>query len=551
VPFDPMSKNYRTFLSSGRLSGLGLFLLAALTPSRAFADEPIQPTEPRVLRDTSVDLLNIADAFDDEDDFDLNLRLGFEHEQRSADIHRETSIAQPGLSSGGYTSDALRVGTYHESTERLLPEINIGVLPDLALKVRMPVILANNRSINNQGPAGSSSLATAGLLGEKLFEVPFTSPTRSGIEYLAVGGDLALMNQFRNPSQPTWVIGVEGRFNVSEAMHACNKNPESGEESCAYPADINRNGTNDPLGAAYGNIAGDPEGDFTGGRGPGVSRGTTAFEGHAYVSKRLKYIEPYSGVSALVEFPMASSDYGNITIEGAPVNHPPLRGTVTAGLVVVPWEVPEKYQRISIDFRVRGTYVSEGRDYSELFDALGSSNASSLRQRNFSSYTVNQVGGVIDPNTPSVVDTASNPVYFTGITDVQQHGDYNFSGQFTWMAGKYVQFDLGANLRVVQAHYITFDQACNPDVLKAAADVTGAVDNATANAAGVALGGPCNRQTGTTTTTINGQPAEIPEWTATGVPNPEYRKVINEPGHRYKVDTSFGFSAWLKASVMF
>ncbi|HSC86010.1 MAG TPA: hypothetical protein VLC09_02020 [Polyangiaceae bacterium] len=499
--------------------------------STARADEPRHRAEPKVLHDTAIDLLDVADAFDVDDDFDLNLRLGFEHEERSAPIRRES--AQPVMASGGYTSDLLDVATYNESTERLIPQIDIGLLPELALKVRMPVILANNRSLaDRNGSAANSSNANVGLLGEQLFQVPFQSPTRSGIEYLAVGLDLGIMSQFRNPQQPNWVIGIEGRFNVSDPMHACNRSPAEGQVACAYPSDINRNGTADPLGPEYGPVAGASEGNFTGGRGPGVSRGTTGLEAHAYVSKRLAYIEPYSGVSALFEFPTGGSDFGSQDLKTVLANHPPVRGTVTVGLAVIPWEQPEKFQRISFDFRVRGTYVSEGRDYSELFDALGSSAAGSLRSANFAEYMPNLApNGEPNPWVPSVVDPNSERVFFSGITGIQGHGDYDFRAQFTWQAGEYVKFDLGGTMRVIQAHDITFDQACTPTF---PADAT--------------LAGPCKYQSGSTT---NDNGDQVPEWQALGAPNPNFRQVINEPGRRYKVDTSFGFGGFIRASVMF
>src|SRR5690606_5071264 len=152
-------------------------------------------------------------------------------------------------------------------------------------------------------------------------------------------------------------------------MHACNANPAPGQVKCAYPADINRNGRRDSDIVAEHPDAGDIplEGSFSGDRDPGVSRGTTALELHTYVSKRVKYVEPYGGFSALLEFQNDSSDYGATDLEGSLVNRPPLRGSMIAGLEVIPWEVREKFQRISFDFRFTGTYVSEGRDYSELF----------------------------------------------------------------------------------------------------------------------------------------------------------------------------------------
>jgi hypothetical protein len=499
----------------------------------ALAEEPRLPTEPSVLRDTSVDILDVADAFDGPDMFDFSLRLSFDHESRSAPIRRETNISQPGLTTGGYINDTMDVATYYESTQRLVPDFTVGLYHDLALSLRLPVILSNRRRLDERGDSASQPATTAGLSGEQLFSPDFNSPTRSGIEYFAVGLDWGIMNQFRNPARPNWVIGVEGRFNVSEPMHACNDNPKQGQVKCAYESDINRNGKADPLsGDEYQDLAGEDEGNFSGDRSPGVSRGTTGLEAHAYVSKRLRYIEPYTGVAALFEFQGKNTAYGPFNLEGTLVNHPPLRGTMIAGLAVIPWEQPEMYRRISFDFRVRATYVSEGRDYSELFDALGSSDAQSLRSPNFTSYTANVPDNVdsIDPEAPSVVDPSSNRVHFTGLTDVQQHGDYEVRAQFTWQASRYVKFDLGGAWRVIQEHFITFDQACNPDVTRQ-----------------VVRSGPCKLDDTTSAEAADGNVA----WKAGGLPNPHHRKVINDPGQRFAVDTSHGIRAWVRASVLF
>lgn len=508
-----------------------MLALASTLTGAVQAEEPRHPTEPTVMSDTAVDLLEVPDAFDVGDPFDVDLRLSFAHENRSAGITRESSNADQ--TAGGYRGADLPVGTYYESTQRLIPEIRVGLLREFALHVALPIILANNRSVHEEGASGLG--AFEGLPGEALFALPFDAPTRSGIEHLAIGADMALMNQFRNPALPTWVVGIEGRFNVSEPMHACNANPAAGQQSCAYPADIDRDGDNDPLGADFdapltggGSLADEPEGNFVGGRGPGVSRGTNAIAGHAYVSRRLKYVEPYTGIRALAEFQNSSSDYGPTDLLGVLVNHPPLRGTVVAGVAIVPWEQPEKFARVSIDLRVEGTYVSEGRDYSELFDALGSSAARSLRYPNFSEYRQNSLpSGQPDPINPSVVNADSRRVNFTGITDVQQHGDYKLSARFTWQAGQYVRFDVGAAWRIIQGHFITMDQACSPSPLTPVAEA-----------------GPCKINT-------SANAGEAPSWSASGLPNADYRAVINAPGRRYHVDTSHGFNFWLRASVLF
>ena len=121
----------------------------------------------------------------------------------------------------------------------------------------------------------------------------------------------------------------------------------------------------------------------------------------------------------------------------------------------------------------------------------------------------------------SVVDAESNKVYFTGITDVQAHGDYKLSASFTFQAGAYVKFNLRAAYGITQGHFITFDQACNPNF-------TGDL-----GAAGSCKTGGEGQQT------------------ATGIPNPNFRKGINDTGRRFRVDNSSNIDAWLNASVMF
>jgi hypothetical protein len=476
----------------------GLGLAAALGASVAGADEP------------------------------RKLSLGYQHSWKTGKIRRETSIRQNGLSSGGYTSDALNIAEYKETTSRLNTRADIGLYRDIALIIRVPIILANDRELEGlDGSAEQQSLNIAGFPGEQLFRLPFKSPTRSGVEYLAVGLDFGVMNQARDSTKPSWVLGLEGRFSVAEPMHACNQNPaklnvNAAEQQvkCAEPSDVNRNGVLDQPDP--GEIQLEGKG---GTRDAGVSRGTTALELHTFLSKRIKYIEPYGGFRALFEFQNDSSDFGQTDLKGSLVNHPPLVGSMILGLNVIPWELRDQFQRVNFDFRFTGTYVSEGRDYSELFDALGSSDAQSLRMPLYSDYQANPeyIPGQSGPEVPpSIANPNSQKVYFTGLTDVQQHATLAFTGSFTWQAGEYVKFNVGGGYTLVQPHFITFDQACNPDF-----------DN------DLGKSGPCR------TGALSGQPRP------TGIPNPNYRAVINAPGRRFRVDDSNTWDVWLNATVMF
>jgi hypothetical protein len=514
----------------------GLGLASALTlligTDGARADEPRKVGEPNPMREPT-ELVQVVDAFDEDDPFDLHLTLGYQHSWRSGNIRRESGIAQPGLSVGGFTSDDMNVARWTETTSRLNVGAQLGLFKDIALSIRLPVILGRDSKLEGlDGSENRQSTVLAGAPGEQLFRLPFQSPTRSGIEYLAVGLDFGIFNQYRDHTKPTWVVGFEGRFNVSEPMHACNPDARqlnsfgaAQQVDCAYPSDINRNGRNGefPSGIPGSATASSLEGDFNGKQKPGVGRGTTAVQVHTYFSRRIKYVEPYAGFRALFEFANESSEYGRTDFKGSLVNSPPIRGTMLLGLTVYPWEVRDQHQRIAVDFRFAGTYVSEGRDYSPLFDALGSSDARSMRLPNPAEYQC--AGGTSGPTCPSIANPNSPRVFNTGLIDVQQHGVYTFSTQFTWHAGEYVKFNFGGGYTLIQSHFIGFDQACNPEFSDS-----------------VGKAGPCSFSQNADGTGTK---------TATGIPNPNYRAVVNAPGRRFKLDDAGGFDAWLNATLMF
>jgi len=330
-----------------------------------------------------------------------------------------------------------------------------------------------------------------GPTGTPLFTVPFTSPTRSGIHYFAVGLNWAPVNQQRDWSKPTWALGVEGRFGVGDPLHACDATG-GGTPRCPDPA-----GT----GAQ---------------RTPGMSRAMYSLDARTVISRRFGYVEPYTGIDALFEFPRSDSDFGTTNARGVLVSTPPIVGTFTIGLEVIPWERREQFQRLVFDVRVQGIYNSPGREYSELFDALGSTTAPTLRNPN-------PGGWMPDPANPtggSVADPNSQKVYFTGITDQAGYGAFAAQASVTWMAGEYVKFNLGGGVRVNQAHVITAADPCNPNVTS---DIT--------------TSGPCR--------TIGTPPQ------ATGVPDPNYRAVLDTPGRRFSVDNTVIGQLMLSGTVMF
>src|SRR5262245_8217218 len=103
-----------------------LAIAGAFAPGQASADEPRLVTEPTVMREPS-EIVQVADAFDDDDLFDLHLSLGYQSTWNNARIYRENAIRQPGLSTGGYTTSNLNVAKYEQRTTRLNTRADIGI----------------------------------------------------------------------------------------------------------------------------------------------------------------------------------------------------------------------------------------------------------------------------------------------------------------------------------------------------------------------------------------------------------------------------------------
>jgi hypothetical protein len=232
-------------------------------------------------------------------------------------------------------------------------------------------------------------------------------------------------------------------------------------------------------------------------------------------SRRFGYVEPYSGFWLQADFPTGDSDLGKWN----PVNNlertPPLLGTFALGLEVIPYERREQFQRLTADFRFRGTYHSLGRDYSELFDALGSSQAVSLRTPNPSRWSA-PMGG----SAPSVPAPGYERIYFTGVTEEQSYGSFTLSASATWQAGQYIKFTAGSAFTYAQPHLVTAADSCNPSIL----------DSGQA--------GPCR------SSAAGGTQVQ-------GVPNPDHHDIIDLPGHRFSVDDTTIVDLYVMGTVMF
>jgi hypothetical protein len=469
---------------AGPTALLGAALAAFGGPLGAQADDDAL----RLMAETT-SFTDVADAFDDDDPFDLNLHLEFVRSQTDARIQRE--VATPGALPG--RPNYVDIADARHLVNTLVLGADVGLWHDLALYARLPLVLSDERSL--RGLVNTP----ADVLASLPFSVPFTSPTRSGLDSLHLGAAWAITNQFRSPSSPTWVLMLEGRFALGPALRPCSSG------TLTSPLDPTNSGT---CRSSYG-MDGAPRYDSG---GPGVSRGTNGLRIETRASRRFRYVEPYAGLAFQIEWPAASERLfvpsGNIA--GVVNTIPPILGTATAGVAIVPWEHRGRYQRFVIDARAIFTYVSEGRNWSPLFDALGTSSSRGLTDPRCE----------IDPGAAGC--SPANPQwaalrkgYFYGLTDEQAHARLGGRVAVEMQAARYVRFSVAAGLFYTTAHLLTFADACNPNI---------------------------DPQPG-----ADGSPDPRQGDCRSGIINPNYRDEIDLPGRRFRLESALTFD--LSASI--
>jgi hypothetical protein len=131
-----------------RRLGLGIVAGLALGSAgrSARADEPIAAREPSLMSETA-EITTVADAFDKDDPFDLNLVFGITQSFKHAKIRRESQLPQAGLEgppgqSAGFIPATENVASYQSSMSTLNLGADVGIYHDLALILCLPIILS-------------------------------------------------------------------------------------------------------------------------------------------------------------------------------------------------------------------------------------------------------------------------------------------------------------------------------------------------------------------------------------------------------------------------
>jgi len=446
---------------------------------------------------------DVADAFDDGDPFDLNVHVAFSRSRYAATLQRE--VAGAGVPTAG--GSLLDVGDYEHVQNVLDLGLDLGVYRDVMLFARLPLVLSDERRILYPGgdtaavDAAIAELDPASGNAVPLYYMPFVAPTRSGLKRFDFGLAFNVLNQARRPSFPTWMMLFETQLAIGDLMRPCDPDDDTGNGVVRDPD------TGDIVTDAMGNAT---ERSCS----TGISQGYHAIRFESRLSKRFRYADVYGGIGYSFRWAGAAREQ----YEGAPADgsregagnlsgflnrRPPMLGTFTAGVAVIPWEHRERWQRFSIDLRARATYVSEGRDYSPVYDALGSSQHRYLTE-------LNREGVPMSPS-----DAGLRTVSFNGLTDVQAHGVFGGTLAIEMQAAKYIRFRFGTNLQYTTAHFLTYTDACNPNASPTDGDDPRA--------------GRCIE----------------------GIIDPHHRTAIDLPGQRFRIDGGLTVDLFVHATAQF
>lgn len=443
---------------------------------------------------------DVADAFDGDDPFDFNIRVGFSRELEKGTITREATRLQ---TIGDGTQSVIQrgqfdVAEYERRTNKLMLGVDVGLFHDVMATLRMPLILSDDRTFRSLMGDDDSLLRDAGdddaNPNGRLFDPNFESPTRAGVDYLGIGLTWALLNQHRTPQLPTWIIALEGQLAIGEPMHPCQ--PSEAGTICGNPG-LDTNFNNDA----------------------GSSHGVSGFKVETRASWRYRYVEPYGGLMFKIRWPSTAKDYFSPAgdLAGFINNLPSRIANAEVGMAIIPWENRARWQRFAIDLRLNGTFVSEGHEYSALFDALGTSQ----HQKVYEPVGEDGYTDSTRPAGPTLASQGLEAVPFYGLTDVQSHMRYGFRAGVQMRAAKYVQFAIGARLNWVSAYALSFSDPCNPGI-------------ADTNRAGICA-----------------QPDGDSSVEDASIANPHHRQTFDVPGRRFFLEEAFILDLYLNATAMF
>jgi hypothetical protein len=437
----------RSFRALGSFVGATLAAVVVTTAQPAWGQGEIANV---------AEVVNVIDSFDEGDSFDFTFRVRYGFELTRIKLTQQCAPGeQAGCVPGRSGVIAFRdIARYTEERHTLTLDAVFGLYRDLEVYLSVPLILLDRRSISELRDANHSGHQPG---NEMLFNIPFNSADRSGVDQVIVGLSWLPFSQERQSTLPTWLINVEGRFAVGDELRpSCASSSDAIAASTGPGADRLWFTPDDEPGSPTC-VTEDVEEN-----GPGISERTNDLAIRMTMSRRYGIVEPYIGFLVNFMFPSAGDPrYGT-------ASDLPLYAETHFGFEVVPWERAERQQFFRLGFHFWGGWNSETLYRGPLFDALGSNPNLAYRWPTTGRLWCDATGSTTatsddcDPSNEAHQYEGRGPrdSAFNGMTREEGRGTFGGRLTLTLQAAQYVKFALGLGLAYDQEHFITFTDEC-------------------------------------------------------------------------------------------
>lgn len=363
---------------------------------------------------------DVIDSYErtSEEPVEVLVRTTFDVSVRTGSILREfRCLAHDQAALGQYCPDGSQIMDAEElaverNTQTLNIDLELGLWRAASFRLRLPLVLFDQTELTHaDGVNAQSSSVDPGdaFPPPSVFTVPFTGQQRSGLGDPTVGVRFTPLSWARDSTRPTFAIDFDltiprlARENIKQA-------------------------TNEAVG-----------------------EGTFVLDISTALSARPRaWVEPYFEAGASLRFASAESLFEDQGPTQTLVS--PGHGMHSAfGIEFIPWENRADERSVVFDLGGGLDYRFEGREYTDLFEALGASGCDPRDTQEPCDLTTYDRGD-IDPETGERRKT-------DGITDVEQYALLNGWVGLRYQPLKWVRLGAHFHMGYEMPHFLTFADA--------------------------------------------------------------------------------------------
>jgi hypothetical protein len=397
-------------------------------------------------------ITDLASSFDDKF-WAVDLRVGYTHTLRRGAIKREL---------GGLSADAVGLVKdlrFTNIRDTLNLRSSVTFLKAIQLYFELPIVLQDTRSIDFAQNGGSDcgsppetncvTPRNSTLVRDGFFDgaamTPnqvniansdirpaggYLLPNRKGLDQLHIGLAGSPLSQQRDSTKPTWVIGFEARIAIGDPMEY---NPWVRNSSGGYDYSVNN---------AQANTA--------------IGRGVHQYVWWTSISHRYRYVDPWATFHYMLPQMKDGSlfDRSTFSLSGQERSNPVQRGGGEIGIEFIPFEKPEKHQRVSIELSGKLEGVFEGRDYSDMWEIFANHPVLAGPCRpDLASY---------DParwNNGRFCASSTDTIPYPGVTSTENYAVFGGTFAIAVEMTRFFRARIGVSFSHEQQHVITFGDA--------------------------------------------------------------------------------------------